>query len=60
MVIPSAVEGSRGVTLNVSWRDSSTTARDDRSSVRGFDKIQIAANLIARFGGHRPLLQGKI
>ena len=49
MVIPSAVEGSRGVTLNVSWRDSSTTARDDGSSVRGFDNVQIAANLGASF-----------
>src|SRR5256886_17688110 len=39
---------------------SSPSALLGMTTVRAFDKTQIAASLVARFGGHRPLLQGKI
>src|SRR6478736_6207108 len=39
---------------------SSPSARLGMTTARAFDKIQIAASLVARFGGHRPWLEGKI
>src|SRR5205814_10252287 len=55
------VEGSRRVTLKLSWRNPSTNARDDGGKASGFfDNLRIAASLLARFGGYRLPLQEKI